>query len=1048
MKIIKKILSLIILLLQSFIYSQQIDINRIEQMPNIPNPFEMRDWKKTALGYDSLVFNFDLSGDYLPLIQLNTATVNYPNHNSFLLNTVVGTTSPGSGEAINVLPAVIGASLAGIDKSNQNGNNFVLMCEEWFNKNNGELVYLNHPSSSTGDDWWYETMPNVFFYQLYDLYPGTGDFNFQFIKVADRWLQAVDSMGGNTAPWQIPYMNYRAWNLKTMEPLSTGVPEPEAAGSIAWILYNAFNESGNEKYRIGAEWAMEFLNSWSSNPSYELQLGYGVYTAARMNAELNTDYNIEKLINWCFEIGDLRKWGSILGNWGGYDVYGLIGESISNDYAFIMNTFELGGALVPLVRYDDRFARAIGKWMLNAANASRLFYTNYLPDNHQDSEGWSHQYDPNSYIAHEALRETENSVSPYATGDAISGGWGLTNLALYGSSHVGIFGGIIDTANIPGILKLDLLKTDYFHKDAYPSFLFYNPYDSAKDISMNIGGNLSDIYDAVSNSILKSNVTGETEISIPADAAVITVIIPAGGIITYDLNKVLVNGIVVDYNSGQGVINYPPRIKSLAAKPGKILLNASSIVYCSPFDKDVDSLTFIWSAEEGAIDGNGSEVNYRAPNFPGSFKINCIIEDNKGGKDSAKIIIEVVEFLNQNPRIEKIKASPRKIDLGKESDISCFASDDDNDELNYLWSASSGDLTGSGSSISWEAPQIPGNYFIVCSVDDGKGGFAEDSTEVEVRDFSIVQTGEITAFYPFNGNANDESGNGNNGFVYQAALTNDRFRNSQSAYFFDGVNDYIQIQNSPVINFQNSITLNFWMIVGNFYSDREAYPISHGNWENRWKISITDKKIRWTIKTAAGTKDLDSETELTLDSLYNVTAVYDGSDIEVYLNGELDAFSNFSGDILTTNIDLIFGQNLPGNNNYNFNGVLDDIRIYNYALPYNQIQELYDIGTDVNSKSTSDIPAENILYQNYPNPFNGESVIRFYLKKRMDASISIYDILGRKIKSLSEKEFNPGYHSLTWNSLNDNGKDVSSGIYFYELKTRNFSIRKKLVLIR
>jgi flagellar hook assembly protein FlgD len=66
----------------------------------------------------------------------------------------------------------------------------------------------------------------------------------------------------------------------------------------------------------------------------------------------------------------------------------------------------------------------------------------------------------------------------------------------------------------------------------------------------------------------------------------------------------------------------------------------------------------------------------------------------------------------------------------------------------------------------------------------------------------------------------------------------------------------------------------------------------------------------------------------------------------------------------------------------------------------------------------------------------------------MDASISIYDILGRKIKNLSEREFNPGYHSLTWNSLNNNGEEVSSGIYFYELKARDFLKRKKLILIR
>ena len=113
-----------------------------------------------------------------------------------------------------------------------------------------------------------------------------------------------------------------------------------------------------------------------------------------------------------------------------------------------MNVFEQIGALVPLVRYDDRFARAIGKWVLNAANAARFFYPNYLQDNHQDSEEWAQQYDPNSYIAHEAMRKETGSVSPYATGDAISGGWGKTNLTLYSSSHAGILGGIIDTTNI------------------------------------------------------------------------------------------------------------------------------------------------------------------------------------------------------------------------------------------------------------------------------------------------------------------------------------------------------------------------------------------------------------------------------------------------------------------------------------------------------------------------------------------------------------------------------------------------------------------------
>ena len=154
----------IFLLLMGTGFAQQIDIPRIEQMPNIPDPYEMRDWKSVTLGYDSLVFDFDQTDifDYLPLIWLNTSTVNYPNHYSFGLQTAVGTYSPRNAEAINILPAVVSASLVGIDKSDQNGYNWVEMCEEFFNKRAEENVYLNGWVTSSGNDWWYDTMPNIF----------------------------------------------------------------------------------------------------------------------------------------------------------------------------------------------------------------------------------------------------------------------------------------------------------------------------------------------------------------------------------------------------------------------------------------------------------------------------------------------------------------------------------------------------------------------------------------------------------------------------------------------------------------------------------------------------------------------------------------------------------------------------------------------------------------------------------------------------------------------------------------------------------------------
>src|SRR3989442_2722811 len=111
--------------------ARQIVVPRIELMPNLPSPYEMRNWKEVARQYDSLVFDFNRTGTYLPLVWLNTNTGNYPQHPSFGLYTVVGTTAPSSAEAINCLPAVIGASLSGIAQSNQHGFDLALMPEEW-----------------------------------------------------------------------------------------------------------------------------------------------------------------------------------------------------------------------------------------------------------------------------------------------------------------------------------------------------------------------------------------------------------------------------------------------------------------------------------------------------------------------------------------------------------------------------------------------------------------------------------------------------------------------------------------------------------------------------------------------------------------------------------------------------------------------------------------------------------------------------------------------------------------------------------------------------
>lgn len=621
--------------------AQQISIGRIEQITGPPDPYELRQWKTVARQYDSLIFNPQLSGQYLPVIRINKTGINYPSISTINLNTFIGTNYLSSSEAINVIPAVISGRLAGNNKRSQYGYDWVMMCRDYFNLKNGQNVYLNHPSAQTGNDWWYETMPNVFFIQLYALYPDMGDFHVQLMALADRWLEAVNHMGGSTTPWSVPEMNYRAFDLRTMKPNNSGVPEPEAAGAIAYILYNAYKITGADKYRIGAEWCLEFLDQLQINPSYELQLPYGVYTAARMNAELGTDYNIEKMINWCFDISPLRSWGMIKGRWGKYSVDGLIGEvNGNNDYAFLMNTFQLASALVPAVRYDDRFARAIGKWLLHASNSARLFYSSYLPDINQDNEAWSKKYDPSSVIAYEALRQFRFTVSPHATGDAMAGGWSNTNLALYASSHAGIFGAIIDTTDVRMILNIDVAATDYWNNSAYPAYLYYNPYSVDKDVSVRLS-ETGDIYDAVNNKIMYQSVSGNVKISIPADQAVLLVILPSGSIIEKHDNKAYVDGTVIDHNAGNEQLQHPPRIKSLSADSSAAYINGSVRIYCTAGDIDGGPLVYDWKVSKGELKVFSDSALFTAPSEAGEVIVSCVVRDNSGYTDSAVTVIKV-----------------------------------------------------------------------------------------------------------------------------------------------------------------------------------------------------------------------------------------------------------------------------------------------------------------------------------------------------------------------------------------------------------------------
>jgi hypothetical protein len=94
------------------------------------------------------------------------------------------------------------------------------------------------------------------------------------------------------------------------------------------------------------------------------------------------------------------------------------------------------------------------------------------------------------------------------------------------------------------------------------------------------------------------------------------------------------------------------------------------------------------------------------------------------------------------------------------------------------------------------------------------------------------------------------------------------------------------------------------------------------------------------------------------------------------------------------------------------------------------------------------IPVEFALRQNYPNPFNPVTTLLYDLPEQTHVNITVYDMLGRKIRTILNQQQDPGYKSVIWDATNDYGKPVSAGIYLYQIQAGDFMQTKKMVLLK
>lgn len=979
-------------------FGQQIGIPRISSMPDKPSPYLMRDWKKVAVDFDQLVFDATRTGNLLPLSGIrSTPGTNYPAVLPIWMDTYVGQQNHTHvAEAINIIPAIVGASLVGIDKTSQSGINYVEKVKEFFNLKNGQKVYLNNYTGSTGNDWWYELMPNVFFYQLSALYPTADpEFTTQLITIADRQLDVLYGLGARLQPWTVASFNYRAFNLLTGLPVSGSVPEPESAGSVAWLLYQAYTVSGNHRYLYGAQLALDFLEQWVKNPSYELQLPYGIVAAARMNAVEGTSYDIDKMLNWTFSSGKgtLRNWGTIVGKWNGYDVAGLIGEAndSGNDYAFSMNGFQHAAALAPVVKYDKRYANAIGKWILNLANASRLFYANGLPDANQHPAGnaWAKQYDPHSAIPFEAIRQTAEGKSPYATGDAVRGGWAATDLSVYSGSSVGYLASIISPTNVEGILQIDLNKTDFRGENTYPVFLYYNPESVSQQVNLTLPAGNYDVYDAISETILSTNANGTIQVSIqPKSSRILVLIPPAKSKQTTGRFRKIYNGAVFDFHYRYNYTN-PLRIKAFTSDITRVA-SAGKVRFTCLGGNITETARYRWFVNDSeATDVSGPEIEWIAPATPGRYRIKCELGSGYSTVMSPEIEILVAPAGEVIPEIENLSIGgtspyPTGGTVPAEATVTTSTAKPE-------WSVSGGELYNSqGLTPEWKLPEKPGLYTLKLKVSNMLGSDSIVRTilvkELHTTDFQ----GEMLIYYPMNGATLNVAKNAYHAVAHTGTYVADQRGYSAHAIAFDG-SGYLATANEPELNFTGKLTLALW-INPDRLPGYEQYIVSHGSYEDRFKMSVTpDNKVRWTVRTSLGIADVDDDSPVKPGIYTHYCGVYTGYSLELYRNGKLVAFKPLSGQLGTTTRSITLARKDESETNYTFKGSIDEVRLYDAELPVNYIARLpsfWDLASGSNPQLQVLQPAL------FPNPVSSVSYLRIAELRKLN----VYTVQGKKIE--------------------------------------------------
>lgn len=203
----------------------------------------------------------------------------------------------------------------------------------------------------------------------------------------------------------------------------------------------------------------------------------------------------------------------------------------------------------------------------------------------------------------------------------------------------------------------------------------------------------------------------------------------------------------------------------------------------------------------------------------------------------------------------------------------------------------------------------------------------------------------LALYLPFDGDTQDLSPNGTDGINSGVTWTNDAQGAPGNAAYFDGSGSQVYVSDTPSLD-PDYLTLSFWFNLASFDEARELVNKIGSNGDISYGSEIRGNTLYFRISadgTASGITDLAATTAVQVGTWYHFAGTYDGSEMRVYLNGNLEATTPKTGSVFDSSVDLRIGR-YDYFSGWVFQGAMDEVALWDRALTESEISQLYVVG--------------------------------------------------------------------------------------------------------